>query len=94
MDVLLAMAEQYEYEWDGTTPLSVAVIEAISQVSGKGLRELDPLHSAIDPDALDAIFRSRGQPAINQNIEDLTFHYEECKITVSSSGRIVIEPPT
>lgn len=87
------MPEQYEYTWERDTPLTVAVVEAVSPVRGKRPVALDPLDSAVDADALENLFHNRGHEDINENIDHVRFEYEACKITVYAAGRIVIEPP-
>lgn len=87
------MPEQYEYAWESDTPLTVAVVEAVSPVRGKRPEALDPLGSVIDADALEKLFEPRGHEDINENVDHVRFEYEACKVTVYSEGRIVIEPP-
>lgn len=79
---------QTVHDFSANVPLSTTVILAVEQVVG----ELDVvLNDAIDPDALDAIFRPRSDvsPYRRGYVE---FVFAECQITVRSDGVIEIDP--
>jgi len=69
------------------TPPSMAVVATLADVMGVDPAELDPLYSAIDPDALDQFVhvhnRTRGDIHV-------TFTHENHSITVHSYGVITI----
>ncbi|MDG5821590.1 HalOD1 output domain-containing protein [Natronococcus sp. A-GB7] len=71
------------------TPASMAVIATLADVMDTDPVELDPLHSAVDPDELDALVRVR-----NETNEDshVTFTHDGHVITVHSYGVITITP--
>lgn len=77
----------------GEEPPSVVIIEAITEITEKGVTELDSLHQAteMDIDALDDLFRATvaGVPRKEGRIE---FEYEDFEVRVFSFGRIEIEP--
>lgn len=58
-------------------PPSLAVITAVSKLSGKDPLELESLYTSVDPDALDALFT--GDPS---SVSRLTFQYSGYEITV------------
>ena len=64
---------------DRDTPLSLAVIECISKVDSDDPETRPPLHEAIDPDALNKLFRDR-------NSGEVTFTYLDYEITVNSDA--------
>ena len=65
-------------------PLSVLVVRAVAEKEGVNPLELDiPLHDAINPEALDALFRSDGSTA--------TFEYYGYTITVTKDRIVEIE---
>ncbi len=66
---------------DGEKPLSLAVVECISKADGADPETLPPLHEAIDPEALDDLFRDR-TPG------EVTFTYLDYEITVGSDAVI------
>jgi len=48
---------------------------------------LEPLYNAVDPEALDAIFRPAGSDAAPVSGR-ITFSYAGCEVTAESDGRI------
>ncbi|WP_293027543.1 HalOD1 output domain-containing protein [Natronococcus sp.] len=71
------------------TPASTAVIATLADLMGTDPVELDPLHSTVDPDELDALVRVRN--GINGDSK-VTFTHEGHAITVHSYGVITITP--
>lgn len=77
------------------TPASMAVIATLADVTDTDPVELSPLHSTVDPEALDALVRVRNGTAGDTHI---TFTHEGHEIRVHSYGVITIafpedEPP-
>lgn len=77
------------FSYDGTEPASVAVVEAVSSVSGDDPAELPPLYTAIDPGALDGLF---GPAAAGSGLDEgeITFEYAGYLVTVHGHGSIEI----
>ena len=71
------------------TPASTAVIATLADVLDTDSVELDPLHSTVDADELDALVRVRN--GINGDSK-VTFTHEGHAITVHSYGVITITP--
>jgi len=71
------------------TPASIAVIATLADLLGTDPVELDPLHSTVDPDEVDALVRVRNGTNGDTHV---TFTHEECAITVHSYGIISITP--
>lgn len=69
------------------TPASMAVIATLAEVMDADPVELDPLHSTVDPDALDALVRVH--TGTDGDIQ-VTFTHEDHAITVYSYGVVTI----
>ncbi|WP_135852397.1 HalOD1 output domain-containing protein [Halorussus salinus] len=67
---------------------SQAVVEAVSEVTDTNLTDIGPLYSAIDPEALDKLFRrddGRGAPTGR-----VTFALDGHEVTVRSGGVVEV----
>ncbi len=74
------------------TPASMAVIATLADVMDADPVELDPLHSTVDPDALDALVRVRNGTDGDTHV---TFTHEGHEIAVHSYGVVAItQEPT
>lgn len=78
---------------NGPARLSTTVIHALADCLGIDVTDARiSLYDAVDPDALDALFRPRtdGRPRCDSSLSvTVRDHY----VTVSSDGEILIEPP-
>ncbi|WP_049927822.1 HalOD1 output domain-containing protein [Halopiger goleimassiliensis] len=78
---------------DGPATLSTTVVHALADCMG-----VDPtagrisLYDAVDPDALDALFRPQydGTPRTGGR---LSFVVDDHHVTVTAEGEILVEPP-
>lgn len=80
-----------------TTP-SRAVIEAVADAEGVSPEAVrpptyEPLHAAVDPEALDALFapRADGTP---RSPGTITFRFCGYRVTVHDDGSVSLEEPT
>lgn len=65
-----------------------SVVETVAIATNADPTGMSPLYATIDPDALtDLVTSTRTTPI------DVTFSYEDCRVTVSSLGTVVVEPP-
>ncbi len=71
------------------TPASMAVIATLADVMDTDPVELDPLHSTVDPEALNALVRVRN--GTDGDIHS-TFTHEDHAITVYSYGLVTVTP--
>ena len=62
---------------------SMSVVEAVAQQSGVDATELPPLHDVVDPDALDALFRSTGRNP--ERDVQVSFDYDRYTVTISGA---------
>jgi hypothetical protein len=69
--------------------LSQAVVDAVADAEGVEPTELPPLFSAIDPDALDALF----QPASDETVVtgSVRFRYAGYDVNVNEDGSVVLK---
>ncbi|MXV61694.1 hypothetical protein GS429_06370 [Natronorubrum sp. JWXQ-INN-674] len=78
---------------DGPATLSTTVAHALADCLGTDVTDSRiSLYDAVDPDALDQLFRPRhdGRPRSGGS---LSFAIHEHYVTVKSDGEILIEPP-
>lgn len=59
------------------------IVDAVSSAEGVGPTDLPPLFEAIDPEALDALFRS------DADVE-VTFDYQGYEVTVRDGANVVV----
>ena len=67
--------------------ISETVVSAVADAKGVDPLDLDPLYDAIDPDALDSIFRHAGA---GSTVTKLSFEMEDCEVLVRGSGEVVV----
>ena len=89
--------ETVEYQADADEQLSRAVLEAVSQASGRAVvslgeedvETLPPLFDAVDPEALDSLFRPEDDELTAGCVSFTYFDYE---VVVESTGTISVAP--
>lgn len=74
-----------QHDWTSDSPLSITVVGAVAAVIGKEPTEMEPLHSAIDPDALDTLLSSGTEAGIQ-----VKFEYEEQLVTATGHGEVIV----
>jgi len=72
----------------GNADPTVAVVEAVSALTGQSVEDLPPITSAVDPEALDALCAGSSAES------DLTvsFRYAGHDVTVSADESITVSP--
>lgn len=76
---------------DGEQSISFSVIEAVAAYEGIDPAEIRaPLHSAVDPEALDTLFQSAdgGQGAVS-----VTFTYNGYRVQIDGPDAIIVGEP-
>lgn len=69
--------------------VSQAIVEAVADAEDVDPTELEiPLYAAVDPDALDALFRPG-----NHGVVRMQFSYHGYRITVHGDGQLHLERP-
>ncbi len=83
--------ERYTVQYDrlDDEPLSVAIADAVAAFSGTDVTELEPLHYAINADALERLFEPRANGLRTGG--SVTFEYNDCLVTVTADGEITVE---
>lgn len=83
----------YATSYDNDTPPSVAIIEAIAEITETNATKLDSLHEVteIDVEALNELFKPTvaGAPRGKGRVE---FTYLDFEVSIFSFGRIEIQP--
>jgi len=91
----------FTYEIPAHESPTEGVVKAVSDVSGLdpvpdesstpgAERTLDPLYTAVDPEALDSLFDRFGPDAARP--VDVTFHYHGYEVTVRAEGSVSVDP--
>ncbi|WP_394296889.1 HalOD1 output domain-containing protein [Natrialba magadii] len=71
--------------------MSTRVITEVAAAKGESPMDMQPPpYDAIDPSALNALFT---HITASQN-GTVTFTYNGCTVTVTSSGQVAVQPPT
>lgn len=74
----------------GSTSMSMEIVRAVAAQKGVDPMELTPpLHAAIDPEALDRLFKRTPEGEVNGRV---TFEYDGHTIQVTSDGAVDVEP--
>lgn len=81
-----------EYEPKPDEPVSMAVVRAVSSFEDRPETSLPPLHDAINPDALDALFASGGETADRSG--SVSFVFSDSAVTVDEAGHVIVEAHT
>lgn len=83
-----AIEARERYDWSHTKP-SDAVVEVVADLVTGGPISFGPLYDRIDPDALDAIFRSdgNGRPTAGTRV---SFPLAGRTVVVHGSGAVVV----
>lgn len=69
---------------------SIAVVEAVADAADTDPSDLQTLHAAVDPDALDALLSST---ALRGEFCRLTFHYAGYEVSVFDHGLVTVADP-
>lgn len=80
------------YQADPDQSLSQAVLEAVGEATGVDQLELadefGPLYHAIDPSALDSLFRERVETG--RSMGSVTFEYAGYLVSVDRTGQVTL----
>jgi hypothetical protein len=66
-----------------------AVLDAIADELDANLLDLEPIHDAVDPDALESIFDDTSSAA--RNAGRVTFESNGCAVTVAAEGTVTVQ---
>lgn len=67
--------------------MSERVVSAVAEETGSDPQSLEPLYSAIEPDALDSLFEPNGF-GTNRSPTRLSFTYCGCEVVISGDGTV------
>ena len=77
------------FDWRDPETVSLGVVESVAAVRNVDPTELRPLASVVDTDALNTLFTST--PDAQRRSGYVQFEYEQCRITVTANGQILVE---
>ncbi|WP_135533459.1 HalOD1 output domain-containing protein [Halostella pelagica] len=69
-----------------------SVLHAIADELDADLLDLEPLHDAVDPDALETIFDDTS--STSRNTGSVTFESNGCAVTVAANGSVTVQAMT
>lgn len=72
-------------DWSGSSRPSLSVVEAVAAERDAEPMTLEPLHDAVDPDALDAFLADAGSAAEPANAS-VQFEYLGVRVVLESNG--------
>ncbi|MFB6068835.1 MAG: HalOD1 output domain-containing protein [Halobacterium sp.] len=79
-----------DYEETGDTELSVTVVHAVMDVTGRDPTQIH-LNDVVQPDALNAIFEDK-HDGTSRRGGQLSFVLAGCQVEVTSDGEVLIDP--
>lgn len=88
-DELVTESEPSAFTWTTDRSVSEQVVQAVADVSGSSITEIEPLHSAVDADALNNLFSTKLDGSTRRG-GYLTFEYASYFVTVFASGQIKV----
>ena len=80
----MAHSASIEESSQGAT-VSEAVVSAVAELTGTDPLSLDPLYTAVDPDALNALFSDGSDTDRSNRVE---FTYSGCHVVVTPDGDV------
>lgn len=66
-------------------PMAYAIVEAVCVVTEQTMLDIEPLHNAINPEALETLVTDAASGSTV-----VRFHYAGCEIEISGSGEIIV----
>jgi|GEM_PF-2886701 hypothetical protein len=81
-------AEVYDLTNDSESDIVVPIVERIADITDQDVTAMPPLYDSINPSALTDLMSSSGStdPPI-----EVSFWYQDCRITVSNFGTFTVE---
>ncbi|MGM0397726.1 MAG: HalOD1 output domain-containing protein [Halobacteriota archaeon] len=77
------------FEFTETLTPSVAIVEAVSDVTGTDPKSSPPLHEVVDADALDVLLTESNS---NPETRRVTFEYQGHEVTIVGDGTVYVRP--
>ena len=76
-----------QYDWEDPSSPYLTIVETVSAVNGQEPTSIEPLYSVLDPEALESLLYT----GRDSNVQ-ITFTFEECTVSVTGHGEVVIKP--
>ena len=77
------------FTWTAERSVSEQVVQAVAQVTGSSVTDIEPLNNAVDADALNNLFAAKLDGSMRRG-GYLAFEYANHFVTVFASGRIEV----
>ncbi len=77
---------QYDAE-DGENTLILSLVGIVAELTGREETELTPLYNAVDPTLINAALKASRDSEV-----EITFTYENCCVTLTSVGELIVDP--
>ncbi|MFC6718872.1 HalOD1 output domain-containing protein [Natrialbaceae archaeon GCM10025810] len=80
----------YHATFEPTAPddsVVVAIVTAVATATNRSVTALEPLYWTVDAESLAVLLASSPTDPI-----EVAFTYEDCRVTVSSHGTVVVDP--
>lgn len=74
------------HDWTADQSIGYTIIDSVSTLTETSFESMGTLYESIDADALDSLLA----PSRNQSPCRVTFRYEGCEVTITSSGRVSV----
>ncbi|WP_435157176.1 HalOD1 output domain-containing protein [Haladaptatus sp. DFWS20] len=79
-----------DFDWSRAEQPSIAIVEAITAVTGRNSTDIPPLYDSINPDALNALVTAKGRKTSSD--VSLTFSCDGVVLTVTGDGTVTARP--
>ena len=85
-------SDSFQYAMDTSCySITEAVVSSVAVATERDPIDLPPLYSAIDPDALDALFSSAFDQGSSRAIR-VSFEYADCRVIVEDQETVRVKP--
>lgn len=78
------------YDQERDASLTCTIVEAVATLKDAEPTDLEPLQTAVDPDALEGLVSSLGRSASRDGEGRTEFTFEGCHVVVTSSGDVTV----
>ena len=82
---------QTTHEWDSKVSLSYTIIDALATVRETNPTDLEPLHTAVDTEALDQLFEPLRDSNHSNGAERVEFTFDGYLVTATASGDVTVQ---
>lgn len=81
-----------DYDPQSPEPVTTVVVRAVAALTDSRPTELEPLYDAVDPDALNRLYRPESGRRGGPDDGRATFTYGGCRVQVFAAGAVEVDP--